>query len=330
MTATNSIGRSLIIVFILGALPVGLSAMGLTGFIANVLPYIAITVFLIGFIWRILSWAKSPVPFRIPTTCGQEKSLTWIKANPIDNPSNIGGVIVRMFLEIFFFRSLFRNIRMDMTDDRPVYGSAKWLWFFGLMFHWSFLFILIRHLRFFMEPISGLINSLSAVDSFFEIGIPALYLTDAAILLALSFLILRRVLIPQWRYISLAEDYFALFLILGIVITGLWMRHIDPVDLLQIKALVLGWMAFSPVKLSGVAIVFYSHLLLVCFLLAWFPFSKLMHMPGIFLSPTRNLTNNNRMKRHLNPWDCPVKVHTYEEYEDEFRDKMKAARLPVE
>lgn len=53
-------------------------------------------------------------------------------------------------------------------------------------------------------------------------------------------------------------------------------------------------------------------------------------MAGIFLSPTRNLSNNSRMKRHINPWDYPVKVHTYEEYEDEFRELMIEAGLPVE
>ena len=42
------------------------------------------------------------------------------------------------------------------------------------------------------------------------------------------------------------------------------------------------------------------------------------------------MANTNRLVRHVNPWDYPVKVHTYEEYEDELRDKMKAAGLPVE
>jgi hypothetical protein len=36
------------------------------------------------------------------------------------------------------------------------------------------------------------------------------------------------------------------------------------------------------------------------------------------------------MRRHINPWNAPVKVHTYAEYEDEFRAKMKAVGLPVE
>jgi hypothetical protein len=65
-------------------------------------------------------------------------------------------------------------------------------------------------------------------------------------------------------------------------------------------------------------------------LVGYFPFSKLMHMGGIFLSPTRNLANNNRAVRHVNPWNYPVEVHTYEEYEEEFREKMIEAGLPVE
>ena len=72
------------------------------------------------------------------------------------------------------------------------------------------------------------------------------------------------------------------------------------------------------------------HLLLLSVFFAYFPFSKLMHMPGVFMSPTRNLANNNRERRHINPWNYPVKVHTYEEYEDEFRDKMKAAGMPLD
>jgi hypothetical protein len=55
-----------------------------------------------------------------------------------------------------------------------------------------------------------------------------------------------------------------------------------------------------------------------------------MHMGGVFMSPTRNMVNNSRMKRHINPWNYPVKVHTYDEYEDDFREKMKGAGIPVE
>jgi nitrate reductase gamma subunit len=232
--------------------------------------------------------------------------------------------------EIFLFRSLFRNTDVEIIDGRPVYGSAKWLWFCGLLFHWSLLIIWLRHLRFFIEPIAPWIGALSAVDGFFEIGIPTLYLSDAAILTGLSFLFLRRVVVPQVRYISLVTDYFSLLLIAGVVTTGILMRHFFPADLNAVKTLALGWVTFSPVVPKGISVVFYIHLCFVFTLMAWFPASKLMHAGGVFLSPTRNMANNSRRQRHINPWNAPVKVHTYEEYEDEFRDKMKAAGLPVE
>ena len=313
-----------------------LSALGiaynatLSLLLTAILPYAAFAVFIAGFITRIVKWAKAPVPFRITTTCGQQASLPWIKRDSLESPSTIWGVIGRMAQEVFLFRSLFRNTDVAIVGQRPVYGSAKWLWFFGLLFHWSLLIIVLRHLRFFIEPIAPWVSSLAAVDGFFEIGVPTLYLTDAAVLAGLTFLFLRRITVSQLRYISLVTDYFALLLLAGVVTTGLLMRHFFPADLLQVKNLALGWVTFAPAVPKEVGAMFTIHLCFVFTLLVWFPFSKLMHMGGIFLSPTRNLANNNRMNRHLNPWNAPVKVHTYEEYEDEFREKMKLAGLPLE
>ncbi|MBM4329763.1 MAG: menaquinol oxidoreductase [Deltaproteobacteria bacterium] len=295
-----------------------------------VIPYIAFGAFLIGFIYRLVQWGRSPVPFRIPTTCGQQKSLPWIKTNFFDNPYNGVGVIGRMALEALLFRSLFRNTKMELKGERPVYGGAKWLWLAGLVFHWSLLFILLRHLRFFLTPAPFWVDLLAGIDGFFEIGVPTLFLTDAAIMLAVTYLYLRRVVIPQIRYISLPSDYFPLLLILSVLLSGFLMRHFYKVDILRVKELVSGWISFSPVAVEGIGLSFYVHLFLVSVLLAYFPMSKLMHMGGVFLSPTRNLANNSRLRRHVNPWDYPVKVHTYEEYEDEFREKMKAAGLPVD
>ena len=321
---------SLIAILILTLSALGIAFSPLSFVLTAILPYAAFAVFIVGFIYRVVQWAKAPVPFRITTTCGQQSSLPWIRSNPVESPSGLAGVIGRMALEVFLFRSLFRNTDVAIVGQRPVYGSAKWLWFFGLLFHWSLLIIVLRHLRFFIEPIAPWINGLSAIDGFFEIGVPTLYLSDAALLTGLSFLLLRRVVVPQLKYISLFADYVALLLILSIVTTGLLMRHFFPADLLQVKNLALGWVTFSPVVPARIGLVLSIHLCFVFTLLAWFPFSKLMHMGGIFLSPTRNLANDNRMRRHLNPWNAPVKVHTYEEYEDEFREKMKLAGLPVE
>jgi nitrate reductase gamma subunit len=318
-----------ILILTLLALGVALSG-GLVCLFTVILPYAAFVLFLAGFSYRIVQWARAPVPFRITTTCGQQKSLPWIRRAPLESPSGLWGVIGRMTLEVFLFRSLFRNTDVAIVGQRPVYGSAKGLWFFGLTFHWSLWVIVLRHLRFFIEPIAPWITALSSLDGFFEIGVPTLYLSDTAILAGITFLFLRRLIIPQVRYISLFTDYFSLLLLLGVIGTGLLMRHFFPADLLQVKNLALGWVTFSPIVPKGVGTLFYMHLCFVFTLMVFFPMSKLMHMGGVFLSPTRNLANNNRMKRHINPWNAPVKVHTYEEYEDEFRDKMKLAGLPVE
>jgi nitrate reductase gamma subunit len=285
----------------------------------------------VGFVLRILRWARCPVPFRIPTTCGQQKSLSWIKNNNLENPHNGWGVFWRMVLEVLFFRSLFRNTKSDLKDGpKLVYGSSKWLWLGGLAFHWSFLIIFIRHFRFFAEPVPGLIIALEKVDSFFQIWLPIIYVTDVLILGALTYLVLRRLMDSKLRYISLVSDYFPLFLILGIAITGVWMRYFQKVDIISIKQLSLGLFSFSPVIPEGISSLFFTHLFLVCVLIAYFPFSKLMHMGGVFMSPTRNLANNNRVKRHINPWNPKVEFHSYEEYEDEFREVMKEAGMPLD
>jgi nitrate reductase gamma subunit len=308
----------------------GVAVMGAYFVFGIIIPYAAFIVFLSGMAARTVVWAKSPVPFRIPTTCGQQKSLHWIKCSHLESPHNTAGVIGRMALEVFFFRSLFRNSKVELREGTPMYGGAKWLWLTGLAFHWSFLIIILRHLRFFFEPIPAWINLLASLDGLFEIGVPTLFLTDGLLLVSVTYLFLRRVTIPYLRYISLPADYFALLLILSIGLSGFLMRHFYKVDLYQVKELVLGWVRFHPQVPEGIGWLFFLHLFLVNALLAYFPMSKLVHMGGVFLSPTRNLANDNRMRRHINPWNYPVKVHSYEEYEDEFRDKMKAAGIPVE
>jgi len=310
---------------------IGVQAANLNYLFGVVIPYAAFLIFLFGVIYRVLQWGRIPVPFRIPTTAGQQKSHPWIKTNPIDNPFTATGVLIRMAFEVLLFRSLFRNTKTELRDG-PVlsYGSTKWLWLGGLAFHYTFLIILTRHLRLFFEPVPGVIKIIESLDGFFQVGAPVLYLTDLIFIAAVTFLFLRRVVIPQVRYISLAQDYFPLFLIFSIGLTGILMRYFLKTDVVGIKELTMGLVTFKPVVPKDINIIFYIHLFLVSTLFIYFPMSKLMHMAGVFLSPTRNLANNNRAEMHVNPWNYPVKVHTYEEYENDFRDKMKAAGLPVE
>ena len=309
----------------------GAGAANLKYLFGVIIPYVAIVLFLAGIVLRVLRWAGAPVPFRIPTTSGQQKSLPWIKQNKLDNPHNLIGVIGRMALEILLFRSLFRNTRMEIkSGPKLAYGSSKWLWLGGLAFHYSFLVIFIRHFKYFAEPVPFFIPIMQNLDGLLQIGIPLLYLTDIVILVSVSYLFFRRVVSPQLRYFSLAGDYFPLLLILTIAISGILMRYFYKVDIVAVKKLGTGLLSFHPILPDGIGLLFYVHLFMVSVLIAYFPYSKLVHMAGVFMSPTRNLANNNRMRRHINPWNPVVKVHTYEEYEDEFRDVMRDAGMPLE
>jgi nitrate reductase gamma subunit len=298
-----------------------------------VIPYLAMALFLGGFCYRVLYWAKSPVPFRIPTTCGQGYSMPWIKQDKLEAPNNTAQVVARMFLEIFLFRSLWRNTKATMYDGPQIaYESSKWLWLFSITFHYSFLVIVIRHMRLFLDPVPGFVSFVETADSLLQIGAPVMYTTDVTIVLALLFLFGRRLINTQVRYLSLVNDYFPLFLLMGIVFTGILMRFYirTNVDINAIKQLAFGLVTFSPTIVAEISSLFYVHLFLVCTLLAYFPFSKLMHMGGVFLSPTRNLANNSRMVRHINPWNPDIKPHSYAGYEDEFREDMVEQGIPVE
>lgn len=328
---------SFILVSILIFIPwVGVSILGLDILFGIIIPYACFLVFVIGLIYKIIYWARSPVSYKIPTTCGQQKSLPWIKRSlkdRLESPFYTWEVILRMFLEIVFFRSLFRNLRADLSGKRLIYGSAKWLWLGAIFFHWSFFIILLRHLRLFTNPVPHIIQKLDYIDSFIQtLGVPPVYITDILILAGLTFLLLRRFVDSKVSYLSYGSDFFPLFLILGIVITGVLMRYYIKVDVYAVKQLTLGLATLNPAIPEGAKIgtIFYIHLFLVSSLAAYFPFSKLVHMVGVFFSPTRNMPNNNRAVRHVNPWEYPVKHLTYYEFQERFKDVMEQAGIPID
>lgn len=324
---------SLFLVFALAAFAlVGAGALGMEKAFGLYIPFLAVAVFVVGFCMRVVDWGKSAVPFCIPTTCGQQESLPWIKQSTIENPSTTGGVVVRMMLEILLFRSLFRNTKVDIHEGtRVVYSSSKWLWLGALAFHYAFLVTILRHMRFFTEPIPGFVAAIESLDSMLQLGAPTLYLSNIVFVLALVYLFLRRVVVPQIRYISQVQDYFPLFLILGIALSGIFMRYFAKVDIISVKQLTMGLVTFSWAIPEGIGSMFYVHIFLVSVLLVYFPLSKLMHMGGVFLSPTRNMNCASRKFRHVNPWKFEnVHYHTYEEYEDEFREKMVEKGISVD
>lgn len=327
------IAYALIAVIILILVPwVGVQGLGLTYLFGVIIPYVAMAIFFFGSLQRLISWSRIPNPFKIPTTGGQQKSLSWIRQSKLDNPSSTGQVIGRVFSEVFLFRSLFRNLspRVGIQGTGVTYASAKWLWLFAILFHYAMLTTLFRHLRFVTNPVLWPVRLVEGIDGWLEVGIPQVMISGLVLLCAVCLLLARRLVIPRLRYISLMNDFFPLFLLMAIATTGILMRYIVGIDVTTVKKLVMGLVSFRPVMIEGIGLLFYIHIFLVSTLLAYFPFSKLIHAGGIFFSPTRSMANDNRAVHHDNPWNYPVKFHTYDAFEEEFRDKMIEAGIPLD
>lgn len=327
---------SLVFVFALVLIPlIGVGAAKLNVFFGICIPSTALLVFLAGFVWKIYGWAKRPVPFRIPTTGGQQEpyDAALFTQNKWDNPSTGPQTVIRMLLEVLCFRSLFRNtaVKLDVKNNVVAYASAKWLWLFAILFHYSFFIIVARHMRLFLAKVPMPLEWLEFGDGIMQIGIPRMYMSDVLILVGLLFLLGRRLVDPKIRYISLVNDYFPLFLIIGIALSGVYMRYFAKVDVVAIKDLVVNLTQFKFKVPAGIDNSFYVHLFLVSALLFYFPFSKLMHLGGVFLSPTRNLPSDTRIRHHENPWnDKSLLPHSYEAYEDDFRAHMYEVGLPLD
>jgi [DsrC]-trisulfide reductase subunit M len=289
-----------------------------------------------GICWRVWRWAATPEPFSIPTTTAQQRSLDEIAPSRVESPATRLGVIGRMGLELFLFRSLFRNTAAGPTFGagdvaaHPIFLERKALWLGALAFHWSLLAIVVRHLRLFVDPTPRLADALAAVDGFFQLGSPHWYATDVVVVTALGYLLARRLANPLLRYLTRPADYLALGALLAAVVTGIVVRYVARTDLVAVRQFTLSLAAMAPVAMPAPGLWLAAHLLSVSFLLAILPATKMVHAFGVWFSPTRNQVNDSRRRRHVNPWNAPVPVHTYEAWEDEFRDKLEAAGLPLE
>jgi len=224
--------------------------------------YAATGVLVLGVAHRCWRYARTPQPLKIPIPPA---------------PTTRRGVVLRMLLEVTLFRSLFR--------------SSKWTWLFGWIFHMALLAVLLRHLRYFTEPVW------SWVTLFQPIGLYAGF----ALLAGLAGLWARRLLVDRVRYISSPSDHLMLALLLAIAASGLAMKYLAHTDIVALKAFFVGLMVvdWQPLPADPVLLV---HLTLVASLMIVFPLSKLLHAPGIFFSPSLNQVDDARERRHTAGW----------------------------
>ena len=227
-----------------------------------ILFYLATLLFVVGLFHRIRTYAVTPAPLKIPTTPA---------------PTTTGGVVLRMTREVVLFESLFK--------------ANLWTWALGWLFHTSMALVVLRHLRYFIEPVWGWVVFIQ------PFGIYA----GIAMLLGLCGLWARRLLVERIRYISTPSDHLMLLLFIAIAVSGLMMKFVAHTDVIAVKIFFQGLMYFSIQPLPADTILV-LHLFSVVVLLVIFPFSKLLHAPGVFFSPTRNQADNPREKRHIAAW----------------------------
>ncbi len=227
-----------------------------------VLFYLATLLFVVGVLYRINTYARTPAPLKIPTTPA---------------PTSTGGVVLRMTREVVFFESLFKG--------------SLWTWAFGWLFHASLLLVVLRHLRYFTEPVWGWVALVQPFGMYAGI----------TMLLGLCGLWARRLFVERVRYISTPSDHLMLLLLIGIAASGLLMKFVAHTDVIAVKGYFLGLMSFNIQALPADLLLF-VHLSLVVSLLVVFPYSKLLHAPGVFFSPTRNQKDDPREHRHVASW----------------------------
>lgn len=231
--------------------------------------FYAATVILVGGVgYKCRVYARTPQPLKIPIPPA---------------PATRRGVALRMLLEVTLFRALFR--------------SNKWIWLFGWLFHVALLAVLLRHLRYFTEP----------VWLWVELVQPFGLYAGFAMLLGLAGLWARRFLVDRVRYISSPSDHLMLALLVAIAASGLAMKFVAHTDIVALKAFFLGLMAFDwqPLPADPVLLL---HLGLVATLMIVFPLSKLLHAPGVFFSPSLNQVDDARERRHTAGWSARI-VH---------------------
>lgn len=227
-----------------------------------ILFYAATLLFVVGVLRKIVIYSKTPAPLKIPTTPA---------------PLTKAGVAWRITKEVTVFQSLFK--------------SNKWIWLFGWMFHVALALVLMRHLRYFQEPVWTVVQLIQPFGKY----------AGFAMVAGLAGLWARRFLVDRVRYITSPSDHLMLALLIAIGLSGLSIKFLAHTDIVALKEFMLGLMYFDlqPLPADGLVLL---HLSLVLILMVIFPISKLLHAPGLFFMPTRNQVDNPREVRHTAGW----------------------------
>lgn len=196
----------------------------------SIMLYSAYIFFLGRIAWRIFLLVSVPEQFKSKReTAGRNKILAFFKGA----------------MDILFLSRLFR--------------TNRWLWIGEWLFHVSFVFVLVRHLRYVMHPVPSWLTSYQTV------GICSGYILFASLLFILVF----KLTAVRDRYFP-SYNFYLLSLLCFISITGILMKTLLRTDVVSVKYFMLGALTFTPAP-APQSSIFFMHYLASLLLLVSIP-----------------------------------------------------------
>ncbi len=182
-------------------------------------------------------------------------------------------IALTLFIVVPIVRRWFGGFRFTTRAsgffERPSMGVA------ALAIHWGIIALIAAHV---CGLIGGLITSAGWVDVFHWLGLVA----GMVVLYGFCLALIRRLVVREMRVTSQVDDYLVLILLISIVVTGLYPVIADKTFGLSfsVATWVEGIFTMSPQvgAMAGLATISKLHLILNMVFLAYFPFTKMVHM----------------------------------------------------
>jgi len=224
--------------------------------IAGIMVYVAIAIFILGMIYRVYQWLGAP----------KARLKTGVFPKPDSGAARWGQVAV------------------DSLTFPQALKADRTIWTFTILFHFALLGAFVGHLRL-VHEFTPLLNLLGpeGMDQF------ALWsggVMGGLLIVALVYYLLRRLTSP-YKEISVPEDFILLFLLILVVVMGDHMRFIGKIHAADYRIYFQSLLAFKPAfpkvladSSTKWALVF--HILFANLLIIYFPFSKLVHVIATF------------------------------------------------
>lgn len=134
------------------------------------------------------------------------------------------------------------------------------LWPGELLFHWSFVFVALRHLVYFLDPVPGLVVAVQLT------GIVAGYVLPLSILYIFIF----RFIVQKGAYVSMYNLYLTVMIFIA-SISGLLMRLVWKSDLVEIKGFVIRALSLNPEAALPGGWLFWLHMMPVLIVMPSLP-----------------------------------------------------------